>query len=162
MFVDRLPFSFDPLIAEAKRRARYRRIAGAALLAIALAAAAAMFALRSLAPPGASGHGSNDGRPAAHSGRGAIVGSIQWEGGIFHHFGQKFGGVVTVYNASGHRIRRVTVRASHDFQLRLAPGWYHLGYPENPHALSSCESPTIAIRSGRITHQNLLLGCGYY
>ena len=50
--VPRLPFSLDPLIAEAKRRMRRRRLLGAALvLALAGVAAAATFALRGASGP---------------------------------------------------------------------------------------------------------------
>jgi hypothetical protein len=160
MLADRLSFSLDPLIAEAKRRARYRRLAGGALLAVALAVVAAVFGLRSLPPHRANGSGPSGGI-TAHSGSGEVVGSIRWVGGsAFPSLSS--GGLVTVYNARGKVIRRVSVWAGHDFQLHLSPGRYHFGYPENPEALQSCHSPSIAIRSGRITRQNLFLGCGYY
>lgn len=56
----RLPFGFDPLIAEAKRRMRRRRLlAGAAFLVFALIVAGATFGLGSQgpggSPPGPSG-----------------------------------------------------------------------------------------------------------
>jgi hypothetical protein len=53
--VPRLPFSLDPLIAEAKRRARLRRSVVLALLAVVVAAAiaATIFSLRSSGTPAA-------------------------------------------------------------------------------------------------------------
>ena len=114
MFADRLSFSFEPLMAEAKRRARHRRLAGGALLAVVLAAVAAVFGLRSLTPRGANDSG-HRGSITGHSGNGEVVGSIQWKGGIYVPPGHKSSGLVTVFNARGKVIQRVNVRAGTDF-----------------------------------------------
>jgi hypothetical protein len=63
LHIPRLPFSLDPLIAEAKRRARQRRLLLAVLALVALGGAGAL-AL------GSSGWGSGSGGPAARFGLG--------------------------------------------------------------------------------------------
>ncbi len=160
MFADRVALSFDPLIAEAKRRARYRRLAGGALLAAALAAVAVL-GLRSVTPNGSNRPGSK-GELAANSNNGEVVGWIHWNGGLYVPGNHKSGGLVTVYNARGQAIQRIRVRTGRDFHLHLAPGRYRLGYGQHPRSLWGCPHPTIVtIRPGLITHQNFALGCDY-
>jgi hypothetical protein len=163
MFANGQPLSIDPLIAEAKRRAQHRRLAGTVLLAVALAAVAALFALRSTTPGGASRAGSSGGLGVHQSHSGEVVGSIRWVGGLYVPREGKSGGLVTVYNARGRVIRRITVHTGSDFRLHLAPGRYRLGYGGHPRSLWGCPRPTIVtIRPGRTTHQDLPLGCDYY
>lgn len=78
----RLPFSLDPLMAEAKRRMRRRRfLAGVAFLAVALAVAGATFGLRSQGPGGppsrstgaATGHSIDQGGTNAHPGAATLA-----------------------------------------------------------------------------------------
>src|SRR5690349_9733406 len=116
----RLPLSIDPLIREAKRRARQRRVIAALLLAFALAAVSSVLALRSPGGPAATRSGPT-GSASAHS-AGHVVGYIRVVGGPPGYSLHGWGGLITVYTMRGRVVERIRVHRGRDFHLQLAPG----------------------------------------
>jgi hypothetical protein len=113
--VPRLPFSLDPLVAEAKRRARQRRVLVIAVVVVVVigAVAGTTLALR----PGFHS-------AAATKPTGTIFGGIL-PGGT-HGLGHYAAGAVTVSNARGKVVATVSVMWGRAFRLRLHPGVYEL------------------------------------
>lgn len=158
--VPRLPLSIDPLIREAKRRARQRRVLATVLLGVALAAASTVLVLRWPGGPVGTRPVSTGGA-STHS-AGHVVGSVQVVGGPAGYSLHGWGGLVTVYNPRGQIVERIRVQRGRNFDLRLAPGRYRLGYGRHPRSLWGCRRPTVAtVTGGRTTHQNLVIGCDW-
>jgi hypothetical protein len=112
----RVPFALDPLVAEARRRARQRRALVVATVVVAIGAVAgATLAFR-------LGH-----QPAAATKpTGTIFGGIVRGGTHFPSPGNYVAGTVTVSSTRGGAVATVNVLQGSVFRLRLQRGVYVL------------------------------------
>ena len=154
--VPRLPFSFDPLIAEARRRAQRRWLIITLIAALLTGGTAATLALTSPGPPGAARLSASV-RTQAKS----LVGGIFFIGRVpadLPSHGLE-AGVVTVYKGSRHWTQ--PVERGKQFRFSLPPGIYtataaiKYGTCAYSAAMGTNITDSLAVRKGHTTRANI-------